>query len=100
MYTSFFIEELLSLVPKEIQTRRKSCVMQENPPFEQAAPYVLGGDAVEREVPAEQLFDELKSLKDLVAEDIRGPDARVSAETSSPRHEKIVPVGIRVTLLP
>jgi hypothetical protein len=76
------------------------CYAGKIPLLSRAAPYVLGGDAFEREVRAEQLFDELKPLKDLVAEDIRGPDARVSAETSSLRHEKIVPVGIRVTLVP
>jgi hypothetical protein len=37
----------------------------------EAAPYVLGGDAVEREVPPEELFEKVKPLKDLVAEDIR-----------------------------
>lgn len=36
-----------------------------------AAPYILGGDAVEREVPPEELFEKVKPLKDLVAEDIR-----------------------------
>jgi hypothetical protein len=39
----------------------------------EAAPYVLGGDAVEREVPPEEFFEKLKPLKDLVADDIR-PD--------------------------
>ncbi|HSC49036.1 MAG TPA: hypothetical protein VLD16_02140 [Gaiellaceae bacterium] len=37
----------------------------------EAAPYVLGGDAVEREVPPEELFEKVKPLKDLVADDIR-----------------------------
>lgn len=37
----------------------------------EAAPYILGGDAVEREVPPEELFEKVKPLKDLVAEDIR-----------------------------
>jgi hypothetical protein len=43
----------------------------------EAAPYVLGGDAVEREVPPEEFFEKLKPLKDLVADDIRpdGDDA-------------------------
>jgi hypothetical protein len=41
----------------------------------EAAPYVLGGDAVEREVPPEELFEKLKPLKDLVADDIRPDDA-------------------------
>jgi hypothetical protein len=40
----------------------------------EAAPYVLGGDAVEREVPPEELFEKLKPFKDLVAEDIRPDD--------------------------
>lgn len=39
----------------------------------EAAPYILGGDAVEREVPPEEFFEKVKPLKDLVAEDIR-PD--------------------------
>jgi hypothetical protein len=39
----------------------------------EAAPFILGGDAVEREVPPEELFEKVKPLKDLVAEDIR-PD--------------------------
>ena len=39
----------------------------------EAAPYILSGDAVEREVPPEEFFEKLKPLKDLVAEDIR-PD--------------------------
>ena len=88
------------MYPKRSRPAENLALCRKIPLLSRAAPYVLGGDAVEREVPAEQLFDELKSLKDLVAEDIRGPDARVSAETSSPRHEKIVPVGIRVTLVP
>jgi hypothetical protein len=40
-----------------------------------AAPYILGGDAVEREVPPEEFFEKLKPLKDLVADDIH-PDER------------------------
>ena len=39
----------------------------------EAAPYILGGDAAEREVPPEEFFEKVKPLKDLVAEDIR-PD--------------------------
>jgi hypothetical protein len=39
-----------------------------------AAPYILSGDAVEREVPPEEFFDKLKPLKDLVADDIRPDD--------------------------
>ena len=45
----------------------------------EAAPYVLGGDAVEREVPPEELFEKLKPLKDLVAEDIRDDEADETA---------------------
>ena len=37
----------------------------------EAAPYILAGDAVEREVPPEEFFEKVKPLKDLVAEDIR-----------------------------
>ena len=40
----------------------------------EAAPYILGGDAVEREVPPEELFEKVKPLKDLVADDIRPDD--------------------------
>lgn len=40
----------------------------------EAAPYILGGDAVEREVPPEEFFEKVKPLKDLVAEDIRPED--------------------------
>ena len=42
-----------------------------------AAPYLLNADAVEREVPPEELFDKLQSFKELVAEDIEagGTDA-------------------------
>lgn len=40
----------------------------------EAAPYILGGDAVEREVPPEEFFEKVKPLKDLVAEDIRPDD--------------------------
>lgn len=39
----------------------------------EAAPYILGGDAIEREVPPEEFFEKVKPLKDLVAEDIH-PD--------------------------
>jgi hypothetical protein len=35
-----------------------------------AAPYLLPGDAVEREIPAEELFEKLQPFKELVAEDI------------------------------
>lgn len=40
----------------------------------EAAPYILGGDAVEREVPADEFFEKMKPLKDLVADDIRPAD--------------------------
>jgi hypothetical protein len=39
-----------------------------------AAPYLLAGDAVEREVPPEELFEKLQPFKDLVAEDIERSD--------------------------
>jgi hypothetical protein len=39
----------------------------------EAAPYILGGTAADREVPPEEFFEKVKPLKDLVAEDIR-PD--------------------------
>jgi hypothetical protein len=40
----------------------------------EAAPYLLSGDSVEREVPPEELFDKLQPFKELVAEDIEKPD--------------------------
>lgn len=40
----------------------------------EAAPYLLGGDAVEREVPPDELFEKLQPFKELVAEDIEKPD--------------------------
>ncbi|MDQ3778299.1 MAG: hypothetical protein M3310_05470 [Actinomycetota bacterium] len=46
----------------------------------EAAPYILSGDAVEREVPPEEFFEKLKPLKDLVADDIRGDDGEDDAE--------------------
>jgi hypothetical protein len=46
----------------------------------EAAPYILGGDAVEREVPPEEFFDKLKPLKDLVADDIRPDDEETEDE--------------------
>jgi hypothetical protein len=36
----------------------------------EAAPFLLSGDAVEREVPAEEVFERLQPFKELVAEDI------------------------------
>jgi hypothetical protein len=36
----------------------------------EAAPYILGGEAVEREIPPEEFFEKIKPLKDLVADDI------------------------------
>jgi hypothetical protein len=39
-----------------------------------AAPYLLGGDAVEREIPPEELFEKLQPFKELVAEDIEKRD--------------------------
>jgi hypothetical protein len=42
----------------------------------EAAPFILSGDAVEREVPPEELFEKVKPLKDLVAEDIRHDEQR------------------------
>jgi len=36
----------------------------------EAAPYLLPGDAVEREIPADELFEKLQPFKELVAEDI------------------------------
>ena len=35
-----------------------------------AAPYLLPGDAVEREIPADELFEKLQPFKERVAEDI------------------------------
>jgi hypothetical protein len=39
-----------------------------------AAPYLLPGDAVEREIPADELFAKLQPFKELVAEDIEESD--------------------------
>jgi len=36
----------------------------------EAAPYLLSSDAVEQEVPPEELFEKLQPFKELVAEDI------------------------------
>ena len=36
----------------------------------EAAPFLLSGDAVKREVPAEEVFERLQPFKELVAEDI------------------------------
>jgi hypothetical protein len=38
-----------------------------------AAPWLLGGEKPEGEVPPEELFDKLKPFKDLVADDIEQP---------------------------
>jgi len=38
-----------------------------------AAPYLLPGDAVEREIPADELFEKLQPFKERVAEDIEAP---------------------------
>jgi hypothetical protein len=40
----------------------------------EAAPYLLPGDAVEREIPADELFAKLQPFKDRVAEDIEAGD--------------------------
>jgi hypothetical protein len=40
----------------------------------EAAPYLLPGDAVEREIPADELFAKLQPFKELVAEDIEDSD--------------------------
>jgi hypothetical protein len=45
-----------------------------------AAPYILSGDAVEREVAPEEFFEKLKPLKDLVADDIRPDDEEADTE--------------------
>jgi hypothetical protein len=46
-----------------------------------AAPYLLGEDAREKEVAPEEAFDKLKPFKDLVSEDIRsGPDSGTGKE--------------------
>ena len=37
-----------------------------------AAPYLLSSDAVEREVPPEELFEKLQPFKEMVADDIEG----------------------------
>jgi hypothetical protein len=39
-----------------------------------AAPYLLDREAVEEEVPPEELFDKLQPFKELVAEDLREED--------------------------
>ena len=40
----------------------------------EAAPYLLSSDAVEQEVPPEELFEKLQPFKELVAEDIEGDE--------------------------
>jgi hypothetical protein len=40
-----------------------------------AAPYLLSAEAVEEEVPPEELFEKLQPFKELVADDIEGDDA-------------------------
>jgi hypothetical protein len=40
----------------------------------EAAPYLLPGDATEREVPADELFAKLQPFKELVTEDIEESD--------------------------
>jgi hypothetical protein len=40
----------------------------------EAAPYLLPGDAVEREIPADELFAKLQPFKELVAEDIEAEE--------------------------
>jgi hypothetical protein len=40
----------------------------------EAAPYLLSADAVEQEVPPDELFEKLQPFKELVAEDIEGDD--------------------------
>ena len=39
-----------------------------------AAPYLLSAEAVEQEVPPEELFEKLQPFKELVAEDIEGDE--------------------------
>jgi hypothetical protein len=36
----------------------------------EAAPYLLGGDAIERETPAEELYETLKPFQELVEDDL------------------------------
>jgi len=40
----------------------------------EAAPYLLPGDAVEREIPADELFEKLQPFKERVADDIEESD--------------------------
>jgi hypothetical protein len=40
----------------------------------EAAPYLLSGDAVEREVPPDELFEKLQPFKELVTDDIENGD--------------------------
>ena len=46
----------------------------------EAAPFLLSGDAVEREVPAEEVFERLQPFKELVAEDIQSGGAEDEEE--------------------
>ena len=47
----------------------------------EAAPYLLGDEARDDEVPPEEAFEKLKPFKDLVSEDIRsGPDGGDTAQ--------------------
>jgi hypothetical protein len=41
----------------------------------EAAPYLLSSDAVEEEVPPDELFEKLQPFKELVADDIEGDGA-------------------------
>jgi hypothetical protein len=46
----------------------------------EAAPFLLSGDAVKREVPAEEVFERLQPFKELVAEDIESGGAEDEEE--------------------
>ena len=45
----------------------------------EAAPYLLSSDAVEQEVPPEELFEKLQPFKELVADDIAPPEGEAQS---------------------
>jgi hypothetical protein len=68
-FTNVYLDKVEAL-PEDEHAERESADEVAWKTAIDAAPYLLPGDAVEREIPAEELFEKLQPFKELVAEDI------------------------------
>jgi hypothetical protein len=72
-FTNVYLDKV-ALLPEQEEAQASSVDEAAWKTAMDAAPYLLPGDAVEREIPADELFEKLQPFKERVAEDIEAPD--------------------------